>query len=207
LPRLVKKTGAGLGEELTTKGHASSGEKAYHFIKLPQNSTARKRTKSALKLLINQTFGQEGLVGRLAIPAMRGQACTEGITNELVVRFKSFVSEQQAYSIAKKLSATVLRKIKYLGNAYLWRYADIPSYKVLDLVDHLLNNFPVQYAEPNILYQIENDDYIPNDYLYPAQPHLEVINADAAWDTLDDISVDLRAGSPDITIAVFDSHG
>ncbi|MEL6680658.1 MAG: S8 family serine peptidase, partial [Pseudomonadota bacterium] len=52
-----------------------------------------------------------------------------------------------------------------------------------------------------------SDAYIPNDTLYPEQPYLPFINCDEAWDTLDDVSVALRGGSPTICIGVLDSDG
>jgi hypothetical protein len=67
--------------------------------------------------------------------------------------------------------------------------------------------FPVRYAEPSIIFQVESHAYRPSDYLYPEQPHFQVIRAGDAWDMLDDIDVNLRAGSPDITIAIFDPQG
>jgi hypothetical protein len=51
------------------------------------------------------------------------------------------------------------------------------------------------------------DAYTPNDPLFAQMPHLTVVKADEAWDLLDDVTADLRGGSPQITIAVIDLSG
>ena len=61
----------------------------------------------------------------------------------------------------------------------------------------------VVFVEPNIIFPIVLDQYQPNDFLFLEQPHLGLISAPDAWD----VNPNLRAGSPNITIAVFDGNG
>lgn len=204
LPKLIHKIGLKLGEPIVPPGQEVEHDNMAFLISLPGSSENREKSLHELQNLIEQTFPSVGLTGILAAPMFRGESIVEGLTNELIVKFKSEVTEEEAEKIAKRYKFQVLRKISYLGNAYLWRSAGLPNYDLLKIVHELIAKFPVLYVEPNIVIQIELDVYNPNDFLYPEQPHFQVINADDAWDTLDDINVNLRTGSPNVTIAIFD---
>jgi hypothetical protein len=207
VPDLVKKAKLKISDPVVPPGQEVQPDNATFLISLSGSAAERERAIQRLQNLVQQQFPQVGLIGRLAAPMFRGETIVEGLTNELIVRFKSEVTEEQAQQIAKKYGCTIQRRITYLGNAYLWRYKDLPDYDLLKIARVLMAEHPVVYAEPNIIFQITLDVYNPNDFLYPEQPHFQVINADDAWDTLDDINVNLRSGSPNITIAVFDGNG
>lgn len=207
LPKLIRKVGSKLGDPIVLPGQKVQPDNATFMISLPESVAERKKALVSLHSIVEEQFPSIGLTGRLAAPMFRGETVIEGLTNELVVRFESGVTEQQAQQIAKRYGFTVLRHIAYIGNAYLWQHGDLPNYRLLNIARELVDKFPVRYAEPNIIFQIEQDVYNPNDFLYLEQPHFQVINADDAWDTLDDINVNLRAGSPNVTIAVFDVNG
>ena len=207
LPELIDKIGLKLSEPIVPRGQEVEHDNATFLISLPESSGEREESLHELTNAIEQMLPNAGLTGNLAVPMFRGEEIIEGLTNELVVKFKSEVTEEEAEKIAKSYKFQIIRKITYLGNAYLWRSAELPNYDILKIAQELMAKFPILYAEPNIIFQIELDVYNPNDFLYPEQPHFQVINADDAWDTLDDISVNLRAGSPNVTIAVFDGNG
>lgn len=207
LPKLIKKTGLKLGDPIVLPGQTLQPDNATIIISLPESASERKKALVSLHKTVEEQFPSVGLTGRLAAPMFRGKNVIEGLTNQLVVKFESSVTEQLAQQIAKRYEFTVVRRVNYLGNAYLWERGDIPHYDLLKVAQELMDKFPVLYAEPNVLLQLELDVYNPNDYLYPEQQHFQVINADAAWDTLDDIDVNLRTGSPNVTIAVFDGNG
>ncbi len=131
----------------------------------------------------------------------------QGLTNEMVVRFGSDVGDDVAKKILREFGLRIQRTVSYAGNAYMVERAGMPDYELLAVAERLNSMKEVDYAEPQILYVIENDAFTPNDTLYPQQSHLPLINADDAWDTMDDVAVNLRGGSPDICIAVFDVNG
>jgi len=207
LPELIHKIGLKLSEPIVPPGQEVEHDNATFLISLPESSGEREESLHELQNTIEQVFPNVGLTGNLAAPMFRGEGGIEGLTNELVVKFKPEVTEEEAKKIAKSYKFQIIRKITYLGNAYLWRSAELPNYDLIKIAQELMAKFPILYAEPNIIFQIELDVYNPNDFLYPEQPHFQVINADDAWDTLDDINVNLRAGSPNVTIAVFDGNG
>lgn len=207
LPKLIKKAGLKLGNPIVLPGQTVQLDNATFMISLPESAAERKKSLESLHNTIEEKFPSVGLTGRLAAPMFRGENVIEGLTNQLVVKFESSVTEQLAKQIAKRYKFTIVRRVNYLGNAYLWERGDIPDYDLLKVAKELMHEFPVLYAEPNVIYQMELDVYNPNDYLYPEQQHFQVINADDAWDALDDINVNIRTGSPNVTIAVFDVHG
>jgi hypothetical protein len=207
IPKLIAKTGLKHSELIVPKGQKAQPDNATFMIPLPESASERNKVIKNLNNTIKEQFPKVGLTGLLAAPMFRGPNIIEGLTNQLVVKFESSVTEQMARQIANRYKFTVVRRITYLGNAYLWELGDIPQYDMLEVAQELIKEYPVVYAEPNVLVQIELDVYNPNDYLCPEQQHLQVINADDAWDTLDDIDVNLRFGSPNVTIAIFDGHG
>jgi len=207
IPSMIKKAKLKLSDPIVAPGQEVQPDNALFLVLFPSPATEREKALERLHNLVQKQFPQAGLTGRLAAPMFRGENVIEGMTNELIVRFKSEVTEEQAQQFAKRNGCTIQRRITYLGNAYLWRYRDLPDYDLLKIARELMARYPVVYAEPNIIFQITMDVYNPNDFLYPEQPHFQVINADDAWDTLDDINVNLRSGSPNITIAVFDVNG
>ncbi|NBC15694.1 MAG: S8 family serine peptidase [Bacteroidetes bacterium] len=150
---------------------------------------------------------QQGLTARLARPVRRGERPIQGLTNELTVRFEDHVTREDVQRIAREVGLRVERPILYAGNAFLLARPGAPTYELLSIAQTLREKFPVRYAEPNLLMQLELDQYTPNDTLWANLNHLPLINCDEAWDTLDDIAVDLRGGSADVTVAVFDPHG
>lgn len=207
VPALFEEHGLELGQVVLPPGQEVQQDNATFLVPLPESGAERKQVVARLQGIIEEQFPGAGLTGRLSAPMFRGENVVEGLTNELIVRFESHVTEGQAQEIAKRFGFTVLRRITYLGNAYLWQRPGVPQYDLVRIAHELMEEYPVRYAEPNVLFQITLDVYNPNDPLFCEQPHFQVIEADDAWDTLDDISVNLRAGNPNITIAVFDGAG
>ena len=207
LPGLVEQVGLKLGESLAAPGRKAQPDRATFPIELPGPPDERKETLARLRAVVEELLPQAGLSGRLAAPMLRGEGVVEGLTNELIVKFRPEVTEPEAAAIADKFGFRVVRRVTYLGNAYVWARDTVPGYELLDVARALMDEFPVLYAEANLLLQFEEDVFNPDDYLYPEQPHLQVIHADDAWDTLDDIDVNLRAGSPGVTVAVCDGEG
>lgn len=130
-----------------------------------------------------------------------------GLTNELVVRFQDDVKRPEAERLAASVGLTLMRELRHAGNAFVLARGGDPSYDLLKAADTLSQNGRVIYVEPNLTFVTELDQYTPNDPLWGQVPHLQLIDVDDAWDLLDNVAVNLRGGSPNITIAVVDPQG
>jgi hypothetical protein len=133
------------------------------------------------------------------------------LTDELVVKFDSSVTEAEATALATDQELTVLRSIWYAGNAFLLQAPD--SSAVLSACDALLESEQVIYAEPNLVAIAQDDQVVPTDFLYPHQWHIPHVNLPEAWASLQSLNApgvsqgdpgDLTFGSESITIAIFD---
>jgi subtilisin family serine protease len=130
-----------------------------------------------------------------------------GLTRELVVRFQDDVRRAEADRLAASVGLRITRELRHAGNAFVLEGQGPPSYELLAAADTLARSGRVVYVEPNLQFAIEADQYTPNDPLYNQLPHLPLIGADDAWDLLDNLAVDLRGGSPNITVGVIDLNG
>lgn len=136
-----------------------------------------------------------------------GERPALGLTNELIVRFVEDVRRPEAERLAGGAGLKILRELRHAGNAFVLTREGAPSYDLLKAADALARSGRVIYVEPNLTFAVEADQYTPNDPLWGQLPHLPLINADDAWDLLDNVAVALRGGSPDITIGVIDLDG
>ncbi|WP_429885832.1 S8 family serine peptidase [Geoalkalibacter halelectricus] len=136
-----------------------------------------------------------------------GERPAFGLNNELIVRFRDDVRRPEADRLAAGVGLRILRELRHAGNAFVLGREGFPSYDLLKAADALARSGRVVYAEPNLTFAIEADQYTPNDPLWEQVPHLQLIRADHAWDLLDNVDVNLRGGSPNITIGVIDPHG
>ena len=133
---------------------------------------------------------------RIAGPVVHlGNRSVSFLTNELIVKFKVEVSQEEAYKIAKEYGLNITRSIPYAGNAYLMRAATA-SYDLLKICDAIVKTELVEYAEPNMVTTAELD-YTPNDFLFASQSHHQIIDSEGAWD--------ITRGDNSIIIAVCDS--
>ena len=158
-----------------------------------------------------QALAKELSAGKLNVeisrPIAHGERPAFGLTNELIVRFRDDVRRQEADRLAAGVGLRILRELRHAGNAFVLAREGFPSYDLLKAADALAHSGRVIYAEPNLTFALELDQYTPNDPLYGQVPHLPLIGADDAWDLLDNVAITLRGGSPDITIGVIDPHG
>lgn len=130
-----------------------------------------------------------------------------GLTREVAVRFHPQVRREEVDRIAASTGFQVARRVGHLGNGFLLVGPARADYDILERLEALRKHPGVEYAEPNLLFQLELDAYTPNDFLYGQVPHLPLIRADEAWDVLDNIAVALRGGSPNITVGIADPQG
>ncbi len=130
-----------------------------------------------------------------------------GLPNELVVRFNGDIDRAEADRLAASVGLKITRRVEHAGNGFVLSSGGPPSYDVLAAADRLMDSGAVEYVEPNLYHHLELDAYTPNDPLFGQTPHLGLIEVDEAWDLLDDVSTNLRGGSPQIAIAVIDPQG
>jgi subtilisin family serine protease len=130
-----------------------------------------------------------------------------GLTNELVVRFHDDVTLPDAERLAASVGLKITREMRHAGNSFVLSHDGDPSYDLLETANALSQSGRVVYVEPNLTFVTEPDQYTPNDPLWGQVPHLQLIDADDAWDLLDNVAVNLRGGSPSITIGVIDTQG
>lgn len=156
---------------------------------------------------VTQDLEKSGLKVIPAVIIKRGERPEQGLTNELMVKFADGVSEQEVSRIAKENGLTVKRRLLSAGNAYVLTSTTPPSYELLEVANKLTQQNEVVFAEPELLMEVETDQYTPNDPLFNLLTHLPLINCDDAWEILGDWDPNLRGGSTEVCIAVFDSNG
>jgi subtilisin family serine protease len=149
--------------------------------------------------------------GLRVIPALaiqRGRAPAQGLTQDLVVQFAPDVDERHARAIASEVGLELRRRVLSTPNGYILHDAVGPRYELLDVAERLVERSNVVAAEPDLLMELEVDQYTPNDPLFNLQTHLPLINADDAWEAVGAfLGPARRGGSPQICIAVFDPDG
>jgi subtilisin family serine protease len=112
------------------------------------------------------------------------------INNQLIVKFKESVTEEQKKQILQSVNGNVL-STQENGNFTL-----VSTPKSLDLTSmakELLKHKEIEFVEPN--YQMENS-FTPKDPLYSKQWHLKKIQASKAWDQ--------TKGASSVIVAVID---
>ncbi len=169
--------------------------------------TDAKRNQSTLRSLLRSAFPEHGLRARLSLPSEKRGEIAFGITDEIVVRFESWVTKAQRKEIAARYGLSILRTIAYLGSGFLLQLDGPLDYRILDIIEALHGSREVTYAEPNLLLRLENCQHTPNDYLYPEVPHLGLIRCDDAWASLGNQPGGNVGGSPTVTIGVLEPDG
>ncbi len=156
---------------------------------------------------VTRDLERSGLTVTPALIVKRGEGPVQGLTNELIVKFADGVSEREVSRIAKEHGLKVRRRVLSSGNAYVLTSSTPPSYELLDVARELMKQEEVVFAEPELLMEVEKDQYTPNDPLFNLLTHLPLINCDNAWEILGEWDPGLRGGSTEVCIAVFDTDG
>ncbi len=162
---------------------------------------------STLQRIASQSLPEQGLQARITVPAYVEGEVAFGLTGDVVIRFQSAATRAEIAALAESYGLEELRHIAWMGNAYLFRAPGDSAAKLLDLVDDLNRNSLVVYAELDLANRLQSFAYTPGDYLYPATPHLGLVNADDAWDNIQTNTTVNRGGSPSVVVAVLDPHG
>ena len=166
-----------------------------------------RRKIERLENIVADSLRELGLTGRLTVPGYVGENVAFGLTDEIIIRFQSHATIAQIAQLAKRHTLQELRQITWMGNAFLFRHPKGPTIDLLDLIDELNRDPLIVFAELNLANRLESFAYSPTDYLYPETPHLPLINADDAWDTIQTSTPVHRGGRPEIVVGVLDIDG
>lgn len=132
---------------------------------------------------------------RFAGPVVHhSEAATSFLTDELAVRFKSHVTQDDVARIARELQLKLVRTIPYAGNSYLFQASD-NDFDVLAKCEALVRSGNVEYAEPSLV-TTPVLDFTPDDSLFAQQEHHPIIDTEAAWD--------ITLGDHNLILAVVD---
>lgn len=206
-PALLRKSGVHSFKPVELPDGTQPENEAKFLVDLSESPSSRVSQTTALRAAARDTLPSQGFSARIAAPMYRGKNVTEGLTSELIVRFEPSIDAFAARRLARAMGFEVVRDIPYLDNGYLWRRDGLPGYGILETARELMKNHPVVYAEPNVVFTLEMDGCFPREFLYPEQPHYQVIDAEGAWNALAKIDADRRAGLPDVSMAVLDAQG
>ncbi len=125
------------------------------------------------------------------------------LTNEMIVRFRLDVPEEKVRERFAEVGVNLLRRIRYIENAYHGAAAGPATYEVLDQIARIAKWEDVDWAEPNLVTTVELDQAIPTDFLWPGVWDRQLVNTPGAWAHLEKCGID-PFGSPKIIIAFVD---
>lgn len=157
-----------------------------HFLKKPL----------LYSLVLLALLGSLSLFPKPKISASENHNAGEFVSDQVIIKYKSDANENDKDSVLKEHQA----KIKATGyqnkNEVL---LEVPSGKVLDIVEKLKNNPKIEVVEPNY---IAHERFLPNDpYFLLESPNkqwgIKHIRTPQAWD--------ITQGSEDVKIAILDS--
>lgn len=143
------------------------------------------------------------LVAGLLLKQLRDNATV--LTENVIARFKSHVTEDAVATLAKRLELQTLRSIPYAGNAFEFRVPGPVSFRVLDVCERIVKTGLAEYAEPVLWHTVENDLITPTDRLFPEQWDHPLIGTPAAWQTLANIAAARTFGDAGVVIAIVDN--
>jgi hypothetical protein len=119
--------------------------------------------------------------------------------DEIVVKFRTQLTERQLLQLRKELDLTVVRQT---GKTYVFRSK---KHKTLDLKAYFMSKWNPEYVEPHYLYltnelggESDGNTIVPNDTLYSKyQWNLPEIATETGWN--------VSKGSTDVIVAVVDT--
>jgi hypothetical protein len=135
------------------------------------------------------------------------------LTSQIMVKLKSGITRNQAFSYFNEHQLTVVREIPYIENGFLLDARTEATYEVLGISALLMEESGiVEIADNNLVitpvsYQVKLDDH-----LYEKQWHIPIVKLPDAWNELrkakhgtsSNSSDEHAFGSPDMVIAIMD---
>lgn len=166
------------------------------------------RDREEFAAIVDQLRREEGYTARLSAAIRHPTGDVEWFTNEMVVGFHPGLSPSDRQALIASYNMEVVREqLPHLGDACILSRPGLPHPDIFAAATDINQDPRVAFAEPNRLYEIENHSAPGkmtsplDDFLYPEQPELMLVQAPSAWQQLG------HAGSPDITVAVVDIEG
>ncbi|HTE01612.1 MAG TPA: S8 family serine peptidase [Mucilaginibacter sp.] len=181
------------------KTHSNYKKNELYIFEMPANIAFDTRGEIQKEILSNEHIFQCSPILQLL------EKNATLLTDNLIVKFKPYITEQEIPLIAREYRLKLIRHIPYAGNAYQYATREMPSLRILEICDSLVKTGKVEYAEPDLWHTIEQDSVVPTDWLFPEQWDHPLINTPDAWQALRDINVNKTFGSPGVTVALFDT--
>jgi subtilisin family serine protease len=127
------------------------------------------------------------------------------LTAEIMVKLDDHAGEEVIQNITKEFGLKIKRRISALGNFYHITTGRPPSYEVIEISNKISQMDWVEFAEPNVIFTVEEDAITPADFLFPEQWDHQLLNTPDAWQFLRNININRTFGRPNVIIAVVDS--
>lgn len=127
------------------------------------------------------------------------------LTSEIMVKLDDHAGEEVIQNITKEFGLKIKRRISALGNFYHLTTGKAPTYDVIDISNKISEMEWVEFAEPNVIFTVEEDAITPTDFLFPEQWDHQLLNTPDAWQFLRNININRTFGRPDVIISVVDS--
>lgn len=154
-----------------------------------------------------KTLRESPLVAAAGPIFRRSGAAFSVFTNRLFVRFLPEVSKKEAEDIVKLEGLSIVQLMGFSPNLYLVEADTAIGEAVNQIAENLVNTQRVIYAEPVLAEVPELDAITPTDFLWPGIWDRQLVNADDAWQRLNDDPATgplNKYGRPEIIIAVID---
>jgi subtilisin family serine protease len=127
-------------------------------------------------------------------------------THQIVVRFRPEITRAQIESILRRNDLTVSRELTLAPNLFLAGAVLEMGEAINQIIEELVNDKSVDYAEPNLAQAFNFDSARPTDFLWPLCWDRQRVCVEGAWDKLETAhGTDFKYGRPDVIIAIADS--
>jgi hypothetical protein len=167
-------------------------------------SSFPKGTSKSERLRIMAEIEKEKMVMALPVLKLTEKHATL-LTSEIMVKLDHHAGEEVIQNITKEFGLKIKRRISALGNFYHLTTGKPPTYEIIEISNKISEMDWVEFAEPNVLFTVEEDAITPTDYLFPEQWDHQILNTPDAWQFLRNINVNRTFGRANVIIAIVDS--
>ena len=167
-------------------------------------SSFPKGTPKSERLRIMAEIEREKMVMALPVLKLTEKHATL-LTSEIMVKLDDHAGEEVIQNITKEFGLKIKRRISALGNFYHLTTGKPSTYEVIEISNKVSEMEWVEFAEPNVVFTVEEDAITPTDFLFPEQWDHQILNTPDAWQFLRNINVNRTFGRANVIIAVVDS--
>lgn len=107
--------------------------------------------------------------------------------------------------IAARHGLEITKQFDVLPHTYILHSPTGSGYDLLRRCAAVAAETGIRYAEPNLITTTENDEVIPNNFLFPQQWDHRIIGTPTAWEVLRTLKPNNTFGDPQITVGVVDN--